>query len=126
MDNIMKNPVVDLSILSIYLGSTDENGDWLFPELLEQFRESSLSLLGRVGNEASLGQYDAAASTLFLFAGVARLVGAIRLEKMALSLRHKCMEGAIPSDNCWAQFVDAIVDFIESAKKYHIELISSL
>ncbi len=125
MDKIMKTPVVDLSILSIYLGSTDENGDWLFPELLTQFRESSLSLLGRVGSDAAAGGYDSAASTLFLFAGVARLVGAIRLEKMALSLRHSCMEGTIPSDAHWAGFVDAIVDFIETAKKYHMELISS-
>ncbi|HNX05053.1 MAG TPA: Hpt domain-containing protein [Opitutales bacterium] len=126
MDKIMNSPVVDLSILSIYLGSTDENGEWLFPELLKQFRESSLSLLGRVGNESAANDYDAAASTLFLFAGVARLVGAVRLEKMALALRHRCMEGAKPSDANWALFVDAIVDFIETAGKYHKELISSL
>ena len=126
MDKMVNIPVADLSVLSIYLGSTDEKGDWLFPELLNQFRESSLSLLGRVGTEVSLREYDAAAATLFLFAGVARLVGAIRLEKMALSLRHSCIEGMIPSDTNWAHFVDAIVDFIESAKKYHEELLSSL
>jgi hypothetical protein len=122
----MNSPVVDLSILSIYLGSTDENGDWLFPELLKQFRESSLTLLGKVGTEVAAGNYDAASSTLYLFAGVARLVGAIRLEKMALSLRHSCLEGEMPSDAHWAAFVDAIVDFVESAKKYHSELIASL
>lgn len=126
MDKSMNIPVVDLSILSIYLGSTDEHGEWLFPELLKQFRESSLSLLGRVGSETAAGDYDAAASTLFLFAGVARLVGAVRLEKMALTLRHKCMEGVVPSDSNWALFVDAIVDFIETAGRYHKELISSL
>ncbi|MBN1404512.1 MAG: Hpt domain-containing protein [Opitutales bacterium] len=126
MDKMINCPVVDLSILSIYLGSTDENGEWLFPELIKQFRESSLSLLGRVGTEVATGNFDAAANTMFLFAGVARLVGAIRLEKMALSLRHNCMEGQLPSDNNWAVFVDGIVDFIESAKKYHNELLSSL
>jgi HPt (histidine-containing phosphotransfer) domain-containing protein len=123
---MMNTPVVDLSILSIYLGSTDENGEWLFPELLKQFRESSLSLLGRVGAEVAAGDYESASSTLFLFAGVARLVGAIRLEKMALALRHRCIEGMIPSDQNWATFVDAIVDFIESARKYHRELLASL
>jgi HPt (histidine-containing phosphotransfer) domain-containing protein len=126
MDKIMNSPVVDLSILSIYLGATDEHGEWLFPELLKQFRESSLSLLSRVGNEVAAGDCEAASSTLYLFAGVARLVGAIRLEKMALSMRHSCMEGAIPSDSHWAAFVDAIVDFIESARKYHKELLASL
>lgn len=126
MEKMINSPVVDLSILSIYLGATDENGEWLFPELIRQFRESSLSLLGRVGNEVSNQEYDEAAGTLFLFAGVARLVGAIRLEKMALSLRHSCLEGQIPSDTNWAVFVDGIVDFIESAKKYHQELLSSL
>jgi len=126
MDKIMNSPVVDLSILSIYLGSTDENGDWLFPELLKQFRESSLSLLSKVGTESAAGDFDAAGSTLYLFAGVARLVGAIRLEKMALALRHRCMEGEMPSDAHWAALVDSIVDFVESAKKYHRELISSL
>jgi hypothetical protein len=126
MDKLINTPVVDLSILSIYLGSTDENGQWLFPELLKQFRESSLSLLGRVGNEAAAGKYDDASSTLFLFAGVARLVGAMRLEKMALNLRHSCMEGVVPSDGDWALFVDAIIDFIETAERYHRELIASL
>jgi|GEM_PF-3583730 len=126
MDKMLNTPVVDLSILSIYLGSTDEHGEWLFPELIKQFRESSLSLLGRVGTEVSLGDYEAASSTLFLFAGVARLVGAIRLEKMALSLRHSCIEGMVPSATNWSSFVDGIVDFIESAKKYHNELLSSL
>ncbi|MFA5256553.1 MAG: hypothetical protein WC360_00230 [Opitutales bacterium] len=126
MDKMLNIPVTDLSILSIYLGSTDENGEWLFPELLKQFRESSLSLLGRVGTEVSMREYDSASATLFLFAGVARLVGAIRLEKMSLALRHSCIEGMIPSDTNWANFVDAIVDFIESAKNYHKELLSSL
>ncbi len=126
MDKMINSPVVDLSILSIYLGSTDENGEWLFPELIKQFRESSLSLLSRVGSEVSSGEHDAAASTLFLFAGVARLVGAVRLEKMALALRHSCIEGLVPSDANWALFVDAIVDFIESANRYHKELLSSL
>jgi hypothetical protein len=126
MNKLINTPVVDLSILSIYLGSTDENGQWLFPELLKQFRESSLSLLGRVGNEAASGNYDSAASTLFLFAGIARLVGAVRLEKMALALRHSCLEGVVPADGDWALFVDAIVDFIEMAERYHRELISSL
>jgi HPt (histidine-containing phosphotransfer) domain-containing protein len=126
MEKIMNSPVVDLSILSIYLGSTDENGNWLFPELLKQFRESSLSLLGKIGTEAAAGDYEAASSTLYLLAGVARLVGAVRLEKMALSLRHSCMEGVMPSDSNWATLVDAIVDFVESAKKYHKELIASL
>jgi HPt (histidine-containing phosphotransfer) domain-containing protein len=122
----MNSPVVDLSILSIYLGSTDENGEWLFPELLKQFRESSLSLLGKVGTEVAAGDYESASSTLYLFAGVARLVGAIRLEKMALAIRHMCMEGETPSDPHWAAFVDAIVDFMECAKKYHKELLASL
>jgi|WetSurMetagenome_2_1015567.scaffolds.fasta_scaffold604201_2 hypothetical protein len=126
MDKIMNSPVVDLSILSIYLGSTDEKGEWLFPELINQFRESSLTLLSRVGTEAASGDYDAASSTLYLFAGVARLVGAIRLEKMALALRHKCMEGVVPTDDNWTIFVDAIVDFIECAKRYHKELLSSM
>lgn len=126
MNKMINCPVVDLSILSIYLGSTNEKGEWLFPELIKQFRESSLGLLGRVGSEVSAKEYDAAANTMFLFAGVARLVGAIRLEKMALELRHHCMEGQLPSDNNWAVFVDAIVDFIECAKRYHNELISSL
>lgn len=126
MDKIMNNPVVDLSILSIYLGATDEKGEWLFPELINQFRESSLTLLGRVGTETAEGNYEAAGSTLYLFAGVARLVGAIRLEKMALELRHKCLEGVPPTDGNWTVFVDAIVDFIECAKRYHKEMTSSL
>jgi hypothetical protein len=126
MDKMLSSPVVDLSILSIYLGSTDENGDWLFPELIRQFRESTLNLLGRIGNEVAEGKCDEASATLFLFAGVARLVGAIRLEKMALVVRHNCMEGVIPADDSWAVLVDAIVDFIENAKRYHKELLSSL
>ena len=126
MDKIMNSPVVDLSILSIYLGSTDEKGEWLFPELINQFRESSLTLLGRVGTETATGNFESASSTLYLFAGVARLVGAIRLEKMALELRHKCIEGVLPTDENWTVFVDAIVDFIECAKRYHREMISSL
>ena len=126
MNKMLNTPVVDLSILSIYLGSTDENGEWLFPELIKQFRESALNLLGRIGNEVVEGRCDDASATLFLFAGVSRLVGAIRLEKMALALRHNCMEGLIPGDDNWAVFVDGIVDFIECAKRYHKELLSSL
>jgi len=79
-----------------------------------------------VGNEAAAGRYDDASATRFLFAGVARLVGAMRLEKMALSLRHSCMEGVVPADGDWAIFVDAIIDFIETAEHYHRELIASL
>jgi HPt (histidine-containing phosphotransfer) domain-containing protein len=126
MNKEINSPVVDLSILAIYLGSTDENGEWLFPELLKQFRESSLSLLSRAGTEVATGDMHAASSTLFLLAGVSRLVGAIRLEKMALTLRHKCIEGVVPTDSNWVDFVDGIVDFIESAKKYHKELLASL
>lgn len=118
MMNLNYHPVADVKVLSANLRIKNWNGQHLFPQMLDQFRQMCRNVLPCIGACVEHNDSEGASHALHLLMGMCKMMGAARLESMCAALRHMCVEGMVPEAQEWAALAQAIGDYVDYAETY--------